>query len=416
MPVLIHEVEYLGEVTTLLVDEHGILVTPSHWPAEIQIIDGKGLQAFPGLFDVHVHFRDPGFTEKEDLLSGARAAAAGGYVGVLCEPNTQPIIDTSDAVLRHFRRCTEQHIPLDLFPKAAVTLGEQGRELTDFNALANAGAVAFSDDGEPILNPDLLVHAFRQSAGYADSPYVITAHCEETPRSLAQTRERFADHALYACELLLIAMHLEALEQAGCGRLHIQHVSQAASVSLIARAKTQGLAVTAEVTPHHLLLCQDDIPVGDTNWKMNPPLRRREDMLAMRAALATGVIDCIATDHAPHTLAEKAQAWEQAPFGIIGLECALALCLSLVADGTLSLVRLQQAMALAPRALLPRQVVSALSGGLTLIDREHQWTIDAERFYSKGRNCPFDGRVVAGAARYTIAHGQVVMAENEVLF
>jgi dihydroorotase len=218
-------------------------------------------------------------------------------------------------------------------------------------------------------------------------------------------------------EPALIALALSALAEAGCGRLHIQHVSLAESAQLIAAAKAQGLPVTAEVSPHHLLLCAEDIPLHngepDANWKMNPPLRSREDMRAMRRALADGTIDVIATDHAPHTPAEKAQRWDEAPFGVIGLETAFAACMSLVHDGTLAFTQLINAL----NPTLPTAAASwTYAQGYTLVDPNAAWTVDPERFYSKGRNCPFAGMTLTGKPVYTIVNGKIVMAEGEVLF
>jgi dihydroorotase len=216
-------------------------------------------------------------------------------------------------------------------------------------------------------------------------------------------------------EAAIIRMHLRTLEGTS-GRLHIQHVSLAESAVLIAEAKRRGLAVTAEVTPHHLLLCADDIPSRDgepdANWKMNPPLRSREDMLAMRRALAEGVVDMLATDHAPHTPAEKARGWADAPFGIIGLETALGACLSLMHDGTLTWARLQDALCAQPGRLVPL----APKDGVTLIDPDAEWVVEPSEFYSRGRNCPFAGTKFRGRPLYTFARGRLVMAEGEVLF
>ncbi len=421
--LLIREVSYQGETTDLLVCGNEITPAPAAWPAETQIIAGKGLLAVPGLVDVHVHLRDPGLTEKEDLFTGARAAAAGGFVTVLCEPNTLPVIDTPEAVHAFYQRVKALGIPCSLLrTKAAVTLGQAGAELTDFRDLVTAGAVAFSDDGEPIVDDQLLLAAFRRAGiAYYPEPY-LTAHCEETPRSAARVQAALGAGTALAREDELVQMHLEVLARAHaerCGMLHLQHISLTGSVERIAQAKRQGMEVSAEATPHHLLFCAEDIPrqgeEWNADWKMNPPLRSRIDMLALRRALADGVIDLIATDHAPHTPAEKARGWEEAPFGVIGLETALGACLSLVHDGMLTLARLIDAMAVKPAALLAR-VDDHRAGGLTLIDPNLVWTVDPARFYSKARNCPFAGRTFKGKAVYTIAGGQVIMAEGKVLF
>lgn len=421
--LLIRDVEYQGELTDLLVHGDEITPAPAAIPAETLVIAGKGLLAVPGLVDVHVHLRDPGRTEKEDVLSGARAAVAGGFATVLCEPNTLPVLDTPEAVRAFYRHAHELGIPASLVrTKAAVTVAQAGKELTDFRGLRAAGAVAFSDDGEPIVDDELLLHALRRPYDRFVPEPLLTAHCEETPGSAAQVRAAFGDGPAYAREEALVQMHLDVLARAGAERfgvLHLQHISLAGSVERIARYQRHGRGLSAEATPHHLLLCVDDIPqhddAWDANWKMNPPLRRREDMLALRRALADGVIDVIATDHAPHTPAEKARGWDEAPFGIIGLETALGACLALVHDGTITLERLIDAMALRPRAILSMSGYPTASS-LTLIDLQRRWTVDPSQFYSKARNCPFAGMTFKGKAAYTIAGGALLMAEGEVLF
>lgn len=416
-PLLIQHVEYLGEPTDLLIATGVIIPRPEVRPAGAQLIDARGLVASPGpLVDLHVHFRDPGLTEKEDLLTGARAAAAGGYSVVACEPNTRPVLDSVAAIEEFRARVIALGLPVRVYPKAAVTQGQQGIELTDMAGLAAARVAAFSDDGEPLVDPDLLIRAFRASAAAGSLP--LTAHCEETPGSSARVTSALGAGAPLAREVEIIRLHIDALAQAGAGRLHIQHVSLAESVTLIADAKRRGLAVTAEVTPHHLLLCADDIPTDggpDANWKMNPPLRGREDMHALRRGLADGTLDIIATDHAPHTTAEKARGWDAAPFGVVGLETAVGACLSLVHDGTLSMARLFAAMGTTPWEMLPSWAHSR-GDSLTLIDPDAVWTVDPDRFNSKGRNCPFAGRTLRGKPVYTLVKGRIVMAEGEVEF
>ena len=418
--LLIHEVELAGEVTDLLVDVQRITAPSSPVCADVDVIEARGLTALLSPIDVHVHFRDPGLTEKEDLLSGARAAAAGGFPTVLCEPNTRPVIDTPEQVSIFAERVAHLGIPLAVYTKAAVSRGQQGEGLTDIPALRQARAAALSDDGEPLLNEELLIAALRASVVAGEAPLVLTAHCEETPRSAEKVRVTLGAGLAMAREVEIIRLHLQALEAAACGRLHIQHVSLAESVTLIAQAKRLGLAVTAEATPHHLLLCAEDIllRVGepDANWKMNPPLRSRADMLALRRALAEGIINMVATDHAPHTPAEKAQSWDAAPSGVIGLETAMGAYLSLVRDETISLPRLNEALNLAPARLLPSWATPDLAGSLTLVDLNAAWTVDPGKFYSKARNCPFAGHSFSGKVVCTIAKGQVVYRDGEVNF
>lgn len=408
--ILMRDVIYHGEVTDLLLEEMRLTPAPRHWPDDALILPARGLVAMPGVVDVHVHFRDPGFTEKEDILSGARAAAAGGVTTVLCEPNTRPVIDTVAAVQDFTSRVQEARIPVAVYPKSALTAQQLGEQLVDIAALEPL-VPAFSDDGEPVVNRDLLIEAFRTTG------HVITAHCEETPRSAERVRSTLGQGPELARETELIQLHVDALARAGSGRLHVQHVSLAASLEPLRYARKAGLPVTAEVTPHHLLLCAEDIPADrNADWKMNPPLRSRADMLALRAALAAGLIDIVATDHAPHTGEEKSRGWDHAPFGCIGLETALPACLSLVREGALSFTRLTEAMSLAPARLLPAHFQSGMEGNVTLVDLDAAWTVDPDHFYSRARNCPFAGRRFTGKPVITIAGGQLVYTEGRVQF
>ena len=415
--LLIRAVQFAGETCDLLLRDGLIIPAPDATQRQdARIIEASGLTAIPGLRDRHVHFREPGFPQKEDLLSGSRAAAAGGYVAVCCEPNTLPVIDSEAGVADFYRRVQEVNIPLQLSTKIALTKGQRGEELSDFPLQMLGQTIpAVSSDGEPVPVQSLLAGALRAIDGRAP----IDLHCEETPRSAALVRRWMGDGAPGAREAELITVALQALCEAGCGSLHIQHVSLAESVRLLHAAQKQGLRVSAEVSPHHLLLCADDIPVRDgqpdANWKMNPPLRTRDDMRAVRQAVAEGVIRTIATDHAPHTPAEKALPWEQAPFGVIGLETAFAACLSLVHAGELTLPCLLAAMS-------GQSMPNAGAGveGLALVDLQHTWTVDAARFYSRSRNCPFDGESFRGKVCMTLLNAtdgwQVLMADGELLF
>lgn len=403
--ILIKEVEYQHEVGDLLVTAHGVVRLGDY----DRVIDGKGLVAVPAFTDHHVHLRDPGFTEKEDISSGARAAAAGGYAFVRCEPNTRPVLDDIDGILSFFARVWEQDLPITILPKCALTRGQRGEELVDIQEIqARAPWIRFSSDGEPVTDRELLIHALRLTSGQS----WIDLHCEETPHSAVRVTQDLGFGAPMEREPELIRLAISALEETGFGKLHIQHVSLAASVSLIADAKRRGMTLTAEVTPHHLLLCRDDIPqhngAPDANWKMNPPLRSHDDMLAVRRALADGTIDFIATDHAPHTPAEKAGPWDEAPFGVIGLETAFGAAMTMVHNGDLTFDRLIQAM-----------TPSADTGELpniTLVDPNVEWIVEPDKFYSKSRNCPFAGMTLKGKPMYTIANGKLVMAESQILF
>lgn len=417
--ILIKGAEYRGEVVDLFVEACRVSLASTSLPADVQTINGHGLIASRAFVDDHVHFRDPGFTEKEDLSTGTRAALAGGFGLVYCQPNTKPIIDNADVANTYwwqpFRATAGTYYPL-VWTHAALTIGQQGEQLTNHLALLDLGITKFSDDGEPVVNRELLLQALLRLPG----PGVQTSlHCEETPRSRDKILQALGPGEPYKRETELITLGVEALSAAGGKqRLHIQHVSLASSVEVIAKARQQGLKLTAEVTPHHLLLCKDDIPLRngepDPNWKMNPPLRTRDDMLAMRKALAAGIIDYVATDHAPHTAAEKARYWEQAPFGVIGLETAFGAYMSLVHSGELTYSRLLSALFAGGDIF--QYLGESSDVRLTLVDPNHVWTVDPETFYSKSRNCPFAGMTFKGKPMYTIAHGKLVMAEGEVLF
>lgn len=403
--VLIKDVAYQGKTGDLLVSGHGVVPLGDY----DHVLDGRGLIAVPAFSDSHVHFRDPGQTEKEDVLSGARAAAAGGYAFVRCEPNTRPVIDNIEAVLSFFSRVWGMDQPITILPKCALTVGQLGEELVDIEDIsARVPWIRFSSDGEPISNRELLRKAILATEGKT----FIDLHCEETPRSAERVAHDLGFGESMTREAELIRLAISTLEDVGHGKLHIQHVSLAESVVLIADAKRRGLTVTAEVAPHHLLLTKDDVPQRgdgpDANWKMNPPLRNREDMLAVRRGLADGTIDFLATDHAPHTPEEKARPWDEAPFGVIGLETAFGAAMSLVHAGELTFARLIEAMA------------STTDGGelpnITVVDPNAQWDVDPDRFYSKSRNCPFAGMTLKGKPVYTIAGGKLVMAEGEVFF
>jgi len=378
------------------------------------------------LWDAHVHFREPGNTDAEDLLSGARAAAAGGYGAVCCEPNTRPVMDTLDAIQAFDRRVEALGIPIGVYPKAALTRGQDGAELVDIEAIAPE-VTAFSTDGEPVVDRELLIEAFRRTFAFdEEQPREIHAHCEETPRSHDRVVAALGDGPYLARETEIVRLHLEALEAAGMGYLRIQHVSLPETVELVKAFMSRmldspGLSpilVTMEVTPHHLRLCQDDIPVvegqPDPHWKMNPPLRSAKAQRGLLAHLWDFAY--IATDHAPHTPASKARPWDDAPFGVIGLETAFGALASFEDNPHLPMQRQLLLDRLSPSNKVMSPDSSRFAQGITLIDWDHVWTVDPDRFYSKSRNCPFAGMTFRGKPMYTIAGGRVVMAEGEVLF
>ena len=383
------------------------------------LIEARGQVLVPGLVDIHVHLREPGREHKETILTGCRAAAAGGYTAVCAMPNTLPALD-SVATLAYFKERAASAL-VRCYPIAAVTLGQQGRALTDAVALRARGAVAFSDDGEPVGDAPLFASALEQSHLH-QAP--IIAHCEDKGLSAGGVM-----HYGYRSKLLsLPGIPAQAEEEmvrrdlqlaaTSSGRLHIAHVSTRGSIELIREAKAMGVQVTCEVTPHHLLLTHDSVTPTDTNTKMNPPLRTAEDTAALKLALKNKVIDCIATDHAPHHHDEKALPFTEAPFGIVGLETALPLMISeLVATGLLSLPELILLMSTNPAHILGLPRGKIIVGGLadfTLIDESLVRTVDPARFYSLGKNTPFAGRRLAGWPVLTMVNGKIVMRDGVV--
>lgn len=378
----------------------------------VEVVDLAGMLLTPGLVDVHVHLREPGQEEKETIATGTSAAAAGGFVAICAMPNTRPVVDNPELVRLVTERAAESS-PVRVHPIAAATLGSRGEQPTDVEALAAAGAVAISDDGWPISD-DTLAEVLRraQAAGIP-----VADHCESLERSAGGAilegplaRRLGVGGIPREAESDAVARDLEALARIG-GRLHVCHVSTARSVELIRQAKADGLPVTAEVTPHHLVLTVVQVEESETQAKMNPPLASAEDREVLRAALADGTIDCVATDHAPHTEAEKLRGLGDAPFGIIGLETAFALLYSeLVETGTLPLGLLVRRLSADPARALglePPVVRPGARGDLAAFDLETEWTVDPARFHSRARNTPFAGWRLRGRPVYTVADGRV---------
>ena len=400
-----------GTADVLVRDGTIVRVDDSIEATDSEVVELEGMVLTPGLVDVHVHLREPGQEAKETIATGAAAAAAGGFVAVCAMPNTDPVIDTPDLVRLVLERA--EAAAVRVHPIAAATRGSRGEEPTDVEALAAAGAVAVSDDGRPISD-GALAEVLRR-AGAAGIP--VADHCEVLHRS--------AGGAILAGPLAeslgvggippeaesdAVARDLEILTRTG-GRLHVCHVSTARSVELIREAKADGLAVTAEATPHHLVLTAAHVSERGAQAKMNPPLAGRADRDAVRAGLADGTIDCVASDHAPHTEAEKGRGLAEAPFGIVGLETAFALLYSdLVESGELPLGTLIRRLSSDPArafGLEPPTVRAGARADLAAFDLEGEWTVDPTRFRSLGRNTPFAGWRLRGRPVLTVAAGRV---------
>lgn len=403
-----------GIADVLIEDGRIAALGPKLDAAAERTIDAAGLVVVPGLIDMHVHLREPGFESKETIASGARAAARGGFTTVCAMPNTNPVNDdraVTERVLAEARRVAA----VNVLPIAAVTRGSKGEELVDMAGLAEAGAVAFSDDGLPVASGRMMRRALEAAAA---AGRLVVDHCED--RGLAEggvIHEGLVSARLglpgipSAAEEVILARDIVLAEALG-KRVHIAHLSTAAGVRMVAEAKARGVRVSAEVTPHHLLLTDTALETRDPNFKMNPPLRTAADAAALAEGLRTGVLDAIATDHAPHTSEEKGRGLERAPFGVVGLETAAALILDrFVRPGILSLARFVEVLSVNPARLFGLTGKGRLAAGadadLTVLDLELAHTVDKERFESKGRNTPFEGWKLKGGVVMTFVGGHV---------
>ena len=409
-------------------------------PSDAQVLEAKDLLVCPGFIDLHCHLREPGFEEKETIATGVLAAVRGGFTTVCAMPNTRPPLDTPALVGHVLRRAQEAGLAR-LLPIGCVTVGRAGGALVEMAELARAGAVAFSDDGDPVADPLLMRTALTASASLG---LPVVDHCQEPALSQdgvahdgwVAARLGLAGQPA-AAEESMVARDIELAALTG-GRLHLAHVSTAGSVELVRRAKERGLPVTAEATPHHLLLTEEWVmepPPGesrrlepssaaltstayDTRAKVNPPLRTEKDRAALVAGLREGVIDIIATDHAPHSRADKLCTFQDAAFGISGLETAFGLLMALVHRGDLPLAELVRRLTAEPaRVLGPAwSHLGALSPGavadVTLVDPDAPWVVEPQQFASKGKNTPLEGVTLKGRVVATVVEGRVVWQVN----
>lgn len=376
-----------------------------------EILEGDGLTAAPGLVDIHVHFRDPGLTYKEDIETGARAAARGGFTTVVCMANTRPVADCPEILAGILKKGEKTGIHVKSC--ACVTEGMKGRKLTDMEGLRALGAAGFTDDGIPILDRELLRQAM-ETAARLDVP--ISLH-EEDPALIeynginqgAVSKKLGIGGSPAMAEVRLVERDCLLAEETGA-KVNIQHISAAEAVEAVRQAKARGAHVTAEATPHHFTLTEEALLTFGTCAKMNPPLRTEKDRQAIIAGLKDGTIDMIATDHAPHSAEEKAKPLTEAPSGIIGLETALALGITeLVEPGHLTLMQLMEKMSKNPARLYGFDypgIVPGAPADLVIFDEKELWTV--EEFASKACNSPFRGRTLKGKVRYTICGGEIV--------
>ncbi len=388
----------------------GIIAT-----ASAQVVDLKGKIIAPGFLDMHVHLREPGFEHKETILTGCTAAAAGGFTGVACMPNTNPAID-DESVIRFIQEKARAALNglVDVYPVAAVTVGRKGEHMAPLAELASAGAVAFTDDGDPVYDGEIMRRALEYAKMF-NKP--IIQHAQDLPLTKGGVmNEGFNSTSLglagmpATAEDIMVARDIQ-LARYTDAQYHVAHMSTSGCVELVRAAKTNGLKVTCEVTPHHFTLTDDAVRSYDTNTKMNPPLRTRDDVEAMKQGLKDGTIDVIATDHAPHSYDEKQVEFQAAPFGIVGLETAIGLSITeLVQNKILSLYQLIEKLSTNPRRILHLPTIKIQEGesaNLTLFDPSIEWVVDAQKLRSKSKNTPFEGYRLRGRSVAIVNNGQV---------
>jgi dihydroorotase len=376
-------------------------------------LDARGLIVAPGLIDIHVHLREPGQSHKETIATGTLAAAAGGFTSVCAMPNTAPVNDSPEITRWMLDPARGAHV--NVFPIAAATMGSQGMQLSDFASLQRAGAVAITDDGKPILRDDIMRTALL-GAGKLKIP--VIQHAEDT----RATAGAAMNEGLTAFRLGLRGWAVEAeasiverdiaLTAETKAHYHVAHLSTAAALKAVRKAKRDRLRVSCEVTPHHFALIDEDVGEYNTNFKMNPPLRSRADREALLAGLADGAVDCVATDHAPHAAHEKNQEFDHAPFGITGLETALGLCVSILHAGhKVPLRRVVALLSTNPARIMGLAGRGTLATGahadVTVFDPARKWTFHAAQSHSKSKNSPFNGRQLQGRVMATVVGGVV---------
>ena len=382
-------------------------------------VDARGLVVCPGLIDIHVHLREPGQAHKETIATGTMAAAAGGFTSICCMPNTSPVNDNAE--ITRWMQDPGRGAHVNVFPIAAATMGSKGEQMTDFASLKKAGAVAVSDDGKPILNEAVMRQALM---GAARLGIPMIQHAEDT--RMTQGAAMNAGPTAFRlglrgwvpeAESSLVERDIHLATETR-GRYHVAHLSTAAALKAVRRAKRDRLHVTCEITPHHFALIDENVGDYDTNFKMNPPLRSASDREALLAGLADGSIDCVATDHAPHAANEKNQEFDHAPFGITGLETALGLCVSILhGKNKMPLTRIVELLSTNPARVIGLQGRGTLAIGshadVSVFDPAKKWTYHVAQSHSKSKNSPFDGWHLQGKVMATVVGGEIRFAAGQ---
>ena len=418
---IINPADGMDKVSDMLV-EGGIVkeISQNINTSADKVIDANKMWVTPGFIDLHVHLREPGFEHKETIATGSRAAAAGGYTTVCCMPNTKPVTDNIE-VVEYIRIEAEKNGVVNVLPIGAITKGQEGNELADIEGMYKAGICAISEDGKSVMNAQLLKEAMIKAK---ELNIPVLSHCED--RSLvkggcmnegAHCESLGLKGISNDSEDVIVARDIVLAESTGA-KLHLCHMSTKGSIELLNEAKLRGVNVTGEITPHHFTLSDEAVDGKDTNTKMNPPLRSKDDVEAMRKALKDGVADTISTDHAPHSSEEKAKDYQAAPFGIVGSETSFALSNSvLVEEGYLTPSALIEKMSYNPAKILgidKGDISVGKVADITITNPEKVFKIDKEKFYSKGKNTPFDGYEVKGSVEYTIVGGKIVFEKGKI--